>query len=102
MKGVVDRAIRVVLGVALLIVGFAVVGGTAGTIMGVIGFVPLLTGLVGWCLLCSSLEQTGCVIAYTSFNKSSPASAGGFASAPEGTQAACVNPAELAHGDSTF
>ena len=50
-EGTVDRALRVVAGVALLVIGFAVVGGTAGTIMGIVGLVPLLTGLVGWCPL---------------------------------------------------
>lgn len=50
-EGIVDRAIRVVLGIALLIIGFAAVGGTAGTIIGIVGFVPLLTGLVGFCPL---------------------------------------------------
>ena len=60
-EGVVDRAIRIVLGVALLIVGFAVVGGTAGTIIGVVGLIPLLTGLVGWCPLYSAfgMRTTG-------------------------------------------
>jgi hypothetical protein len=52
-EGTVDRALRVVAGVALLVIGFAVVGGTAGTIMGIVGLVPLLTGLVGWCPLYS-------------------------------------------------
>lgn len=46
-----DRIARVVLGVALLIVGFGVIGGTGGVILGVIGLVPLLTGLSGWCPL---------------------------------------------------
>jgi len=44
-----DRGARVALGVVLLIVGFGVMGGTAGAIVGVVAFVPLLTGLVGWC-----------------------------------------------------
>jgi hypothetical protein len=44
-----ERVVRDVLGVALLVIGFAVVGGTAGTIVGIVGFVPLLTGLSGWC-----------------------------------------------------
>ncbi len=51
--------------------------------------------------LCSSLDQTACVIAYTTFNESSPPMPGGFTSAPAGTEAACVNPAELAGGDAT-
>lgn len=52
-EGTVDRAVRVVVGVALLVIGFAAVGGTAGTIIGIVGLVPLLTGLVGWCPLYS-------------------------------------------------
>ncbi|MGE0732995.1 MAG: DUF2892 domain-containing protein [Acidimicrobiia bacterium] len=46
-----DRIARVVLGVVLLVVGFAVMGGTGGVIVGVIGLVPLLTGLSGFCPL---------------------------------------------------
>lgn len=47
-----DRAVRVVLGIGLLYVGWAeVVAGGWGTFFKVIGFVPLLTGLVGWCPL---------------------------------------------------
>ena len=49
--GSVDRIIRIVLGLALLVIGFFVLGGPAGTVVGVIGFIPLLTGLVGWCPL---------------------------------------------------
>lgn len=48
-----DRIGRVVLGVALIIIGFAVVDGTLGTVLGIVGFVPLITGLVGWCPLYS-------------------------------------------------
>ncbi len=44
-----DRIARVVAGIVLLAVGFGVVGGTAGTVLGVVGLVPLLTGLVGYC-----------------------------------------------------
>jgi len=46
-----DRIVRVVLGIVLLIVGFAVMDGAAGVVVGVIGLVPLVTGLVGWCPL---------------------------------------------------
>ena len=48
-----DRVFRVGLGVVLLIVGFGVVGGTAGLIVGIVALVPLLTGLAGWCPLYS-------------------------------------------------
>lgn len=60
-EGTIDRALRVALGVALLIIGFAVVGGTAGTIVGIVGLVPLLTGLAGWCPLYSvfGIRTTG-------------------------------------------
>ena len=45
-----DRITRIVLGVALLALGWGgVVSGGWGTFLKVIGFVPLITGLVGWC-----------------------------------------------------
>lgn len=47
-----DRVVRIVLGIALLYLGFAgIVPGGWGLFLKVIGFVPLLTGLVGWCPL---------------------------------------------------
>ncbi len=46
-----DRVLRIVLGVVLLIVGFGLMDGTAGVVVGIVAFVPLLTGLVGWCPL---------------------------------------------------
>ncbi len=45
-----DRAIRVAIGVVMLYLGWAgVVAGTFGTVLKVVGFVPLLTGALGWC-----------------------------------------------------
>jgi hypothetical protein len=45
-----DRILRVVLGVVMLALGWGgVVGGTWGWVLRIVGFVPLLTGLVGWC-----------------------------------------------------
>lgn len=45
-----DRITRVALGVAILTLGWTgVVDGAWGTFFKIIGFVPLLTGLVGWC-----------------------------------------------------
>ncbi len=49
--GGIDRIVRIVLGLALIVIGFFVLGGAAGTLAGVIGFIFLLTGLVGWCPL---------------------------------------------------
>ena len=50
-EGTIDRVIRVILGIVLLIVGFGVMGGGAGVVVGIIGLVPLITGLVGFCPL---------------------------------------------------
>lgn len=45
-----DRALRVIVGIVLLYLGWAgVVTGTLGTVFKFLGFVPLITGLVGWC-----------------------------------------------------
>ncbi len=41
-----DRVIRIVLGVAILIVGYIL-----KSWWGLIGLVPLITGLIGWCPL---------------------------------------------------
>ena len=47
-----DRIGRVILGIVLLYVGWAgVVTGGWGSALKVVGFVPLLTGLLGWCPL---------------------------------------------------
>jgi hypothetical protein len=51
-EGSTDRVIRVVAGIVLLALGWGeVVTGTLGTVLKVLGFIPLLTGLVGWCPL---------------------------------------------------
>ncbi len=49
--GGIDRVLRIVVGLVLIVVGFFVLTGTVGTIVGIIGFIPLLTGVVGWCPL---------------------------------------------------
>ena len=51
--GSIDRALRVLAGIALVAVGFGVLGGTVGIVVGVIGLIPLATGLIGWCPLYS-------------------------------------------------
>ena len=49
-----DRIVRIVLGLAMLILGWGgFVGGTLGVILQWLGFVPLITGLIGWCPLYS-------------------------------------------------
>lgn len=49
--GSVDRIVRIVIGLAMIAVGFFVLEGTLGTVVGIVGFLPLLTGLAGRCLL---------------------------------------------------
>lgn len=51
-----DRALRVVVGLVLLVLGFGVMGGTGGTVLGVVGLVPLLTGITGFCPLYALLH----------------------------------------------
>ena len=45
-----DRSLRVVAGIALLYLGWHVLAGSAaGVVVGVAAFLPLLTGILGWC-----------------------------------------------------
>ena len=45
-----DRIARVVLGIVLLVLGWGgIVTGGWGVFLKIIGFVPLLTGLLGYC-----------------------------------------------------
>lgn len=47
-----DRVARITLGLALLSLGWSgAVGGGLGMAFKIFGFVPLLTGIVGWCPL---------------------------------------------------
>ncbi len=56
-ESALDRGIRIVIGLALLALGFGgYVTGTAGMVLKVLGFVPLLTGLVGFCPLYTLLR----------------------------------------------
>jgi hypothetical protein len=45
------RLVRILLGVALIVVGWAGVGGTAGTVIALVGLVPLIAGILGPCLV---------------------------------------------------
>jgi hypothetical protein len=44
------RTLRIVVGIALMLVGTFVVGGTGGTFLLIVGLVPLVAGLAGICL----------------------------------------------------
>ncbi len=52
-EGLWDRVIRAMIGVFLVYWGFfsGSLQGTTGVIVGVIGLIPLLTGIVGYCPL---------------------------------------------------
>ena len=51
-----DRTLRVVLGIVLLVLGWGgIVTGTLGTVFKFLGFLPLITGISGWCGLYSLL-----------------------------------------------
>lgn len=45
------RALRVIAGIALIIVGLSAIGGTWGVLLAVVGLVPLLAGLFDVCLI---------------------------------------------------
>ena len=44
------RVVRAVAGLALIVVGLAVVGGAIGWILAIVGLVPLLAGIFDWCV----------------------------------------------------
>lgn len=59
-----DRGLRIVAGLVLMYLGWGgVIGGTLGTVVGIVGLLPLVTGLVGWCPLyavlgCATRRET--------------------------------------------
>lgn len=50
MASGIGRLVRIVAGVALIAVGLLAVQGTTGIVIAVIGVVPLLAGLLDFCL----------------------------------------------------
>jgi hypothetical protein len=54
-EGIVDRALRVIVGLVLIAAALGWLGPAYTSVWGWIGLVPLLTGLVGWCPLYSVL-----------------------------------------------
>ena len=51
MQGNVGRVLRVALGLVLIYLGLAVVGGTAGTVLAIVGLLPIAMGVWGPCLM---------------------------------------------------
>lgn len=64
--GSIDKILRIVVGAALLVLTF--VGPFTATLYpwGLIGIVPLVTGLIGWCPLYSILGLSTCKSCKTS------------------------------------
>jgi hypothetical protein len=50
MRSSAGRGARIVAGIAIIVVGLAVVKGTAGVVIAVIGLVPLAAGVFNFCL----------------------------------------------------
>lgn len=50
MRGAAGRLLRIVAGLALVLVGLLMVKGTAGIVTGVVGVVPLAAGIFNFCL----------------------------------------------------
>jgi Inner membrane protein YgaP-like, transmembrane domain len=50
MSSGLGRGLRIVAGIILIAVGLAVVGGTSGIVLAVVGLVPLLAGVLDVCL----------------------------------------------------
>ena len=50
MTSLAGRLLRIVAGIALIVIGLAVIHGTGGIILAVIGLVPLVAGVFNFCV----------------------------------------------------
>jgi hypothetical protein len=50
MSSTVGRAIRIIAGIILIILGLAVVHGAGGVIIAIVGLVPLVAGVLNFCV----------------------------------------------------
>jgi hypothetical protein len=50
MSSTFVRLLRIVAGIALIVIGLAVVHGTGGIILAIVGLVPLVAGLGNFCV----------------------------------------------------
>jgi hypothetical protein len=50
MSSLAGRLLRIVAGIALIVVGLAVVHGTGGIILAIVGLVVLAAGLLNFCI----------------------------------------------------
>ena len=57
-EGNTDRIVRIILGIVLIVLGLA----TSQLLLAVVGLVPLLTGLSGFCLISRLLGISTCPV----------------------------------------
>ena len=50
MRSNAGRLLRIVAGIALILVGLLAIGGTGGVIVAIVGLVPLAAGIFNFCL----------------------------------------------------
>lgn len=50
MSSSFGRILRIVAGIVLIVLGLAVIHGTGGTILAIVGLVPLIAGLFNFCV----------------------------------------------------
>lgn len=50
MRSNAGRLLRIVAGIALILVGLLAIGGTGGVILAIVGLVPLAAGIFNFCL----------------------------------------------------
>lgn len=55
MTSPLGRGLRIVLGSVVIAMGLLVVGGTLGTIMAIVGIVPLAGGVLDYCIISALL-----------------------------------------------
>lgn len=51
MQSLVGRLLRIIAGIALILIGLVVINNVWGIVLAVIGAVPLIAGIAGICLL---------------------------------------------------
>jgi hypothetical protein len=59
-EGVIDRSVRIIVGLVLIAVALGLFGPAYTSVWGWIGTLPLVTGVVGWCLAYSVLGIKTC------------------------------------------
>ena len=53
-----EQLIRVLLGIYLMLLGFLFIQGVVGIILGILGFVALVTGATGWCGIYAAMKRS--------------------------------------------